>query len=102
MCKRGTTTKVRVKIPADLSSTGKRKWEFCEVDSCIAPLVKALQKAGIGTIGSCCGHGEWEGYILLEDERRLLILDEKTNKAYEKHHRMRGTSIKTFLHCGIR
>jgi hypothetical protein len=43
------------------------------VDSCIAPIVEALNKAGIYTAGCCCGHGETEGNIILHDGRTLVI-----------------------------
>lgn len=35
------------------------------VDRCIAPAVLALWSAGIATVGSCCGHGSWQGKTLL-------------------------------------
>jgi hypothetical protein len=38
-----------------------------EIDACIAPVIEALQKAGIYTLTSCCGHGKEDGYILLEN-----------------------------------
>jgi len=47
MCKWGTWEKVKVKIPADLSSTGKEKWKEVDIDKCIAPLIRALQEGGI-------------------------------------------------------
>jgi|SRR3989304_9383533 len=37
------------------------------IDSCIAPIVKALQDANIITTSSCCGHGKTNGYIVLGD-----------------------------------
>jgi hypothetical protein len=42
-------------------------------DPCIAPLVKALNDAGIATVASCCGHGEQHGSIVLADGRELVI-----------------------------
>jgi hypothetical protein len=42
-------------------------------DPCIAPLVKALNDAGIRTIASCCGHGKDNGSVILADGRELLI-----------------------------
>lgn len=65
---------VRVKIPADLSHTGKPLWKYAQIDACIAPIVEALQKAGIDMRGSCCGHGHREGNIELQDGRVLSIL----------------------------
>ena len=79
MCKWGTYKKVRVKIPADLSSTGKVKWKKMNIDSCIAPIVEALQKAGIDMRGSCCGHGKEIGYIDLQDGRSLIIIRRKND-----------------------
>ena len=73
MCKWGTHTKVKVKIPADLSSTGKIKWKEMNIDSCIAPIVEALQKAGIDMRGSCCGHRNMNGFIDLQNGRSLVI-----------------------------
>lgn len=73
MCKWGTTEKVLVKIPADLSNTGKEEWRKMGIDKCIAPLVRALQKGGIDMNTSCCGHGGNLGDIHLQDGRILLI-----------------------------
>lgn len=43
------------------------------VDPCIAPIVQALNDAGIQTLASCCGHGHRPGSIVLEDGREILI-----------------------------
>jgi len=48
-----------------------------KIDRCIAPIVKALNDAGIKTVSSCCGHGKWDGYILLED-RALIVWPKDT------------------------
>lgn len=64
---------VKVKIPADLFSTGKEKWKMVQIDACIASIVKALQKGGIDMRGSCCGHGIMDGDIHLQDGRILII-----------------------------
>ena len=74
MCMYGKVKYVRVKIPADLSCTGREKWRDVQIDSCIAPIVRALQDAGIDMRGSCCGHGRGIGDIQLQDGRRLLVL----------------------------
>ena len=61
MCEWGSTRIIIIKdIPVD-------------VDSCIAGIVFALNKAGITTIASCCGHGKILGSICLEDGRELRI-----------------------------
>lgn len=65
MCKWGTNAFVDI--------SGK----VVAVDSCIAPLVDALNKGGIATTGSCCGHGKNHGDILLADGRALMIRDLK-------------------------
>ena len=64
---------VRVNIPANLSHTRKSRWVMKPVDACIAPIVKALVAGGVLTSGSCCGHGEGAGSILLQDGRELRI-----------------------------
>lgn len=43
------------------------------IDACIAPLVEALNKAGMPTVASCCGHGRRAGNVVLEDGREILI-----------------------------
>ena len=73
MCKGGTNTRVRVRIPEDLSCTGKSYLRTMKIDSCIAPIVKALQDGKVDMRGSCCGHGKGLGDIHLQDGRILLI-----------------------------
>ena len=73
MCEWGTEVAVYVRIPADLSSTGKASWKIVGIDACIAPLVEALQNGGINMRGSCCGHGKGPGEIVLDDGRTLRI-----------------------------
>ena len=75
MCKWGVTKRVKVKIPADLSCSGKEHWKGAKIDACIAPLVHALQVGGIDMRGSCCGHGKTKGHIDLQDGRILVIED---------------------------
>lgn len=65
MCAWGTNTVIEI--------SGKPK----AIDSCIAPIVDALNKGGIATTGSCCGHGKNHGDILLADGRALVIRDLK-------------------------
>jgi len=73
MCKWGNTVKCLVTIPASESFTGKERKAYKAIDFCIAPVVKALNKAGIKTRGCCCGHGEYQGSIWLMDGRELFI-----------------------------
>lgn len=44
-----------------------------EVDVEIAPIVKALNAAGVETIASCSGHGHRPGNIMLRDGREIVI-----------------------------
>ena len=71
MCKE--TIPVRVKIPVDLSFTGAERWEWKNIDACIALIVKSLQEGGIDMRSSCCGHGNGKGEIVLNDGRTLVI-----------------------------
>ena len=73
MCEWNTTKPVEVTIPADLSYTGETRRDIKLIDYCIAPLVSALDKAGIVMRSSCCGHGKGPGEIVLQDGRRLII-----------------------------
>lgn len=73
MCKWGEETFLDVLIPAELSHTGRDIIARKGIDKCIAPIVDALNKAGIITISSCCGHGKTDGTILLLDGRTLII-----------------------------
>jgi len=73
MCKWGTYEEVQVTVPADLSYTEKDRVDIKKIDKCIAPIVRALNEAGIKTRGCCCGHGKHDGYIHLWDDRILVI-----------------------------
>jgi len=68
MCKWGTNTEVKLFEPRTNGMKTAR------VDSCIAPIVQALNSAGIKTIASCCGHNKRQGNIVLGDERELFII----------------------------
>lgn len=59
------TIPVMLHVDADLSCTGKEKWREWGIDACIAPVVSALQKAGVNMRGSCCGHGKGPAEIML-------------------------------------
>jgi len=72
-CRCNETIPVMVTVPKDLSSTKKQKWKQCKIDKCIAPIVQSLQSANIDMRGSCCGHGEIDGYIQLQDGRVLIV-----------------------------
>lgn len=48
--------------------------EDAEIDSCIANIVVALNKGGVETFESCCGHGQYNGTIFLKDGRELEIM----------------------------
>lgn len=73
MCEWGTSTPLKLFIPANLSRTGEARWDVKEVDSCIAPIVEALNAAGVVTVASCCGHGRQPGNIALADGREIII-----------------------------
>lgn len=73
MCEWGDTVILSVPIPARLSHTGASRWAEKPIDRCIAPLVTALNAAGIYTASSCCGHGKQDGTIVLQDGRTLIV-----------------------------
>jgi len=78
VCVWGQTEEVCVLILEDLSCSGRRHWKHAKIDKCVAPIVKALQDAGIDMRGSCCGHGKVDGHIELADGRLLIICDDAT------------------------
>lgn len=73
MCEHDDTISLRVPMPASHSYTGKFRWAIKPVDRCIAPIVQALNAAGIHTTNACCGHGKGLGSIVLHDGRELSI-----------------------------
>lgn len=73
MCNHNDTIRLHVPIPADHSHTGEFRWGYKPVDRCIAPIVQALNAAGIMTVNACCGHGDGPGAIALHDGRELTI-----------------------------
>jgi hypothetical protein len=73
MCAHGDTVTLAVTVDASLSWEGVTVVKRKRVDRCIAPIVTALELAGIHMLGSCCGHGRSEGEILLTDGRTLVI-----------------------------
>jgi hypothetical protein len=73
VCEHGNIVQLLVPIPANLSYTGKFRWDIKGIDSCIAPIVKALNDAEIYTSNSCCGHGKQPGEILFHNGRTLII-----------------------------
>ena len=44
-----------------------------EVDAEIAPVVLALNDAGLETVASCSGHGKMPATIALKDGREIII-----------------------------
>lgn len=43
------------------------------IDSCLVPLITALNCAGYQTIASCCGHGNQPPNVILKDGREVFI-----------------------------
>jgi hypothetical protein len=118
MCKWGTNTEVTLFEPR---TNGMKT---AKVDSCIAPIVQALNDAGIKTIASCCGHNNRPGNIILDDGRELFIVpnyefarkldsklpkiqgeimqeieEEKTQKLWEEKE-YKGWDLAYCAHCG--
>ena len=99
-CEHGDTVPVRVLM-------GDGTWGLAKVDRCIAPLVAALNKSGIKTLSSCCGHGEEgstgrgkTGYILCEGflievhpQRTPDAVRREYNRLFDFDAAMRATGI---------
>lgn len=78
MCTWGTHTPVMILMPAELHHTGKAHFEIKMIDSCIAPLIRRLNAAGIFTSNCCCGHGKADASIHLQDGTRMLVPQPRT------------------------
>jgi len=78
---------VNVYVPSDRSHNGEGYWKDLPVDACIAPIIIALNGAGVLTAGSCCGHGEKPGSIALQDGRELEVWPQGQHESY--HERIR-------------
>jgi len=74
MCNPGSNEIVRVPIKFSFA-TGKAKWGKRNIDSCMVPIIKALNKGGIYTNGCCCGHGEKHGAVELWGGGVLVIVN---------------------------
>lgn len=49
-------------------------------DPCIEPLIRALNAAGLRTRASCCGHGQCPTWVILDDDRHIVIVDRETGR----------------------
>jgi hypothetical protein len=73
MCERGDI--VTMVLPRRPLSDPFGKHLSYSIDRCIAPLVAALNRAGIATVACCCGHGERPGWVALGHGRALVIAE---------------------------
>ena len=73
MCQSGDYELVEVTIPADLSCTGESYRKKMQIDKCLAPLIRAMDRRGIATRGCCCGHGERPGSIMMGDGTEIAL-----------------------------
>jgi hypothetical protein len=64
MCRMGRYKIVLIQQGSPSCSTAN--WDGVLVDACIADFVQTLNNQGIKTLGSCCGHGIFQGDILIE------------------------------------
>ena len=74
-------------VPVMVKESENDSPHLVQIDVDIAPIIVALQNAGIYTLTSCSGHGETDGYILLENAG-LTIWKERTKElAYQRYQR---------------
>lgn len=69
------------------------------IDACIFDLVDALNKGGIKTEASCCGHNNIPGNIVLKDGRVLVIHPDFDKWIKEQKHEVNihGEKINNFI-----
>lgn len=94
MCKWGTVEKVKCTIIAGLSYTGKQREKLVKVDKCIAHIVRALSEAGIKMTSSCCGHGEKDGQIMLDEGLLLTVIKVDDFRSYVDSNGKKGRRMK--------
>ena len=46
-------------------------------DPCLVGIVAALNAGGLRTVASCCGHGQRDGVISLQDGRELYLVNSR-------------------------
>lgn len=73
-----------------------------DIDTCIAPIVQALNNTGVATIACCCGHGKRPGNIALTDGREIIICpDYKTGRKIDDFwNKIKSDEIKRCTICG--
>jgi len=54
MCEWCDTITINIRIPHSVGCAGRERIVYCDIDSCIAPIVKALNDNMIYTRASCC------------------------------------------------
>ena len=67
MCEWGRVVNVALCVPKPSGRTS------VPVDFCIAELVSVLNRLGVATETSCCGHGKEVGEVLVADGTRIEI-----------------------------
>jgi len=78
------TKNVYLRISADLSCSGEKRFKMVKIDKCIASIVEALQAKDVDMHGSCCGHESGIGEIALQDGRTLIITSIPFNEYLKK------------------
>lgn len=73
MCEKGDT--VTMVLPRRPLSDPFGPHLNYSIDRCIAPMVAALNRGGVTTVASCCGHYERPGWIVLGHGRALVIAE---------------------------
>ena len=81
MCLKNNIVEIELTIDPDYYKVKKGTIMKQQIDRCIAPIVIALNDAGIIMSVSCCGHGKKPGYIVLADGR-ILRIHRKEYNAY--------------------
>ena len=45
------------------------------IDYCIHRIIASLNAGGVETVASCCGHQKFPGHVMLQDGRKLLLVE---------------------------
>ncbi|PUB82409.1 MAG: hypothetical protein DBP02_15265 [gamma proteobacterium symbiont of Ctena orbiculata] len=70
------------------------------VDPCIADIVQSLNDSGLQTLACCCGHGETNGRISLEDGRELILMSFDEAQALDaKEKRLTDAEVRDIINA---
>lgn len=63
----GSTPEVKLPMLVGIRASGEKIYKDVMIDACISSVIQHLWENGVGTSGSCCGHGNMPPSIVLTE-----------------------------------